>query len=231
VVTRLTPELQEYVEKGKPFPALAAIPRVAEPLLSELLARLETTPDPRLAARLGRVLAFTPEERVVESFIRKLTNGFAGQTLEMDEVYKIADLAFHLGFLAREKDSALAFLKQGITLSFWAEHRQWKVSGWEDVYPNKTLAGDCWRGIGISGRPDAMEYLLEYRNGQRRLEPRWMAGAVVSAAFFWHEAQKPAPTEDGARSFMRRYDQWKQTEEGRAWDAWYHQKPVSPKAE
>lgn len=221
-----TPELQAYLKKGRPLLRVEAIPRVGEPLLSELLARLESTPDPGLASRLSLVLASTPEQRVVEAIIRKLTNGFTGQDLPVNQIFEVSSLASRLGWLARENDSALAFLKQGTTLSFWGKHRRWRVPPTNEELANRAMAGGCWSGLGSSGRPEALEFLLEHRDGKRSLESTALVGEVVDAAFWWYEAQVGFPGHGSLRKTWDRFTTWlEQTEEGRKWKKWSRQGP------
>lgn len=220
------PELQAYLKNGKLLLRLEAIPRVSEPLLSELLARLESTPDSGLASRLSLVLAFTPEGRVVEALIRKLTNGFAGQSLQVNQIFGVSSLASRPGWLARENDTALAFLKRGTTLSFWTMHRQWGVPPANEELANRVMAEGCWSGLGGCGRPEALEFLLEHRDGKRSLESTALVGAVVDAAFWWYEARAGFPGHGSLRKNWDRFTTWlEQTEEGRKWKKWSREGP------
>lgn len=193
-------------------------PSLGGPALEELLGQFEACRDPHQAARLARVLCRTVDERVVSAFTRKLTNGFAGMRLSKEAMFEVAGIAAMLADNASTLDSAFTFLLAGTTTAFWDRTRKWTVPEMEE-YASELMARMCWRALGISRRPEAYQYLLEFRSGQRVLEHLRMASAVDSAAFHYLEGERLRGVVDPHR-LMDIYREWTQTEEGRKWDAW-----------
>ncbi len=137
-----------------------------------------------------------------------------------------------MGFLASKYDSAYELLKQGTDPGFWDEHIKWESKrGSDDV---GLLVSGSIQAIGGTGRPDSLAILNQLKEGNLTnwIDPsplgRTFYGALVDAYFFYDLV-----AEHGIESYKlniltenrnRLQQEWKNTDNGRQWRAWYEAK-------
>lgn len=172
-------------------------------------------------------LAYVGDESTVQMFTHTLTNEFRGAHFGPFEESAVSRIHKALGILASRHDSAYSFLLQGVELEFWKTNRHWK--SWRDeIVPGDAeavLVEDCIAGLGISGRPEALEKLYSLRNHPERYIQR-QSSAVVDAAFDHDYVSrgdlKTRQIEIVSKSLMSDYRKWGMHGPGKEWKEWSH---------
>lgn len=174
-------------------------------------------------------LAATGDERALAAFQRTLATEFAGQSFQVLEVKIMMRHLEAIGLLGETSDAAIAFLKKSTAASDWEQpgRREWSSADNTEAWVNKALMTAAIQALGMSGRPESLETIMELAKGpSHRLPP--VASAVEDAIFrhiFLAQNGRDAWNRvyfDG--SMFEEYMKWNTgTEEGRRWAEWFQE--------
>jgi len=164
------------------------------------------------------------DERALGLLTNALTKEYMGRQLTHREGQDLGQVAECLGFLARRYDSAFDFLKQGIDPAFWSQQ-----PGPSGAYVSiRGFAADCLRGLAVSRRPEVQTIFDTIRAKSTPAVARNLSSSLVDAAFWYRMQQQYGDAWDNGEvyrvgdfdAYMRMFEDWSQTPEGRDWNRW-----------
>jgi hypothetical protein len=174
------------------------------------------------------VMAYGGGASTVALFTNVLLGEFAGRPLDAWNLSLVNSLPMHLGILARREHMALQFLLAGVEGRLDLRQSAWE-SG-EYKLGEKALRGRFWTGLGYSGRSEAQRLLQQARDGtDKLLTENAVLSTGTDAAFCFYIVSSRGLDEMVRLSYdldesLREFGVWKRgTEDGRAWDAWFHE--------
>ena len=175
-------------------------------------------------------LGFVGDGETVKEFTNTLMNFQANRPLNSKERSMMFQTIQALGFLAKDYDSAFAFLMKAADPGFWKLEIRWRT---EDAdYDYTAFAGRALWAIGASQRPEANQIFARLK--QQPAIPfseggvwRPMTGALVDAVFV-HQLIQEKGLDHFKRiyrthQFMDELDTWLRTPVGQEWREWMTQ--------
>ena len=228
----LSTNLRPILERWWEIPTWDAVKTLGKNDVDLLIQRYQQETNLLKRQAMTVALALAQDGRAVKLFENTLLHEFKrnlvwGGDLMTNEEAVLELHVWALGVLAIKYEDAYALLKQGVDPWFWKNNTQWTTDLGADMYG--ILAGASIVALAGTGRPEIAKLLDEFSNQTlvNSTDPdatrRDLDGAVVDAAFEYDLTQK-----HGVDYYKYRpqdplmlFDEWKQTENGRRWHAWY----------
>jgi hypothetical protein len=201
------------------------VPRLESAAELELVRRYEAAEGITNRYRLLRTLIFGRSRRVLPLVEDTLTHQHAGKELALGEDAMLLYLPVLLGIVAREDDETLQWLLRGAQEGYWEGVSLWFEPGASPIRPC-WLRGRCIRGLAMSERQEAREFLAALHRDSDRAIRLEVDGAMVDAAFaadmIVRHGLETAMDEylSGDNSYSK-FVEWKHsTSNGIAWAEW-----------
>jgi len=214
-------------------------PRRGEvPLLSaaaerELLFRYRAIDSMTNKYHLGLVLSYGGGDQGASGLWNTLTNDYRDRKITSEEENLLLLLPIALGETATRSDRAFNFLTTAADPTFWQQHCGWQSPASRHTTVRR-LTESTLKGLGLSGRPEALEVLLSIRTRGLTEWPGPFRAGVVDAAFLHamvcqhgesYLSGRAVPDGDGA---LRLFRDWRASPDGRAWVEWAHASTEKP---
>jgi len=214
-------------------PRRGEVPLLGAAAERELLFRYRAIDSMTNKYHLGLVLSYGGGDQSASALSNTLTNDYRERKITTEEENLLLLLPIALGETATRSNRAHHFLTTAADPNFWQQHCGWQSPVSRDVTVRR-LTESTLKGLGLSGRPEALEVLLSIRTRGLKEWPRPFRAGVVDAAFLHamvrqhgesYLSGKLAPDAERA---MRLFRDWRGSPDGRAWVEWAHASSEEP---
>lgn len=176
---------------------------------------------------IALVLAYGGGDRSASALANTLTNEYRQRPMTLQEEDLVLLLPIALGETARRSSGAFHFLASAADPNFWQQHCTWSSPVNRDTTV-RGLTGSTLKGLGLSGRPEALQVLLSIRTRGLKEWPRPFRAGVVDAAFVYDmvrqhgESYLSGRLTPNAEELMGLFRDWRASPDARPWIDWAH---------
>lgn len=171
--------VEQLLAQPRHRPLMREVPQLSPETERKLIVLYHQIRAPSDKCHIIRMLAFGGASAAAATLINAVTNEYAGARLPDQDYAIVAYIPELLGVLARKEAVALEFLLKASRPEFWEQFDQPK---WEGVVESPdvcVMVAGCLRGLGKSGRIEAVELIEYYRDHPDATIFRGGDGAVI----------------------------------------------------